>query len=106
MASIPNERGLTAAPSLRDQVALHIDGDEIISDRITAGKPSSSRSFTNDTNFPASKCCWPPEGAAQIDVFSINEVRARLQPAVLGKGMGRWPTNFIRKGIPAIPARP
>ena len=38
MPSIPNERGLTAAPSRRDQVAVHIDGGETISDRITASR--------------------------------------------------------------------
>src|SRR5262245_21495464 len=41
MASIPNERGVTAAPSRRDQVALHVDGGVRLS-RI-GSRPASRR---------------------------------------------------------------
>src|SRR6266478_8665970 len=41
MPSIPNERGVTAAPSCRDQVALHVDGGVRLS-RI-GSRPASRR---------------------------------------------------------------
>jgi len=33
-------------------------------------------------------------GPLEIDAFSINKVRARLQPTVLGRAWEDWATNY------------
>jgi hypothetical protein len=43
---------------------------------------------------------WPA-GTLEIDASSINNVRARLQPLVLGRAWEDWATSFPRKAIPA-----
>src|SRR6516225_6105920 len=65
MASIPNERGVTAAPSRREQVALHVDGgvglsrigsrpapaakaaDHVVAPAMMSAASASSHAFAN-----------------------------------------------------------